>query len=108
VHVAVVEDFSSHTDPLNPGEPKTLTEVTTKYRDDGRIAASTQWKDALGIIDPNNPPIAGLGGVAAADGITTQYVYDNRISDGIGLDSSGGITFNDWAVAPPMSTFKPL
>ncbi len=92
VHAATVEDFSSHTDPLDPNNPKTLSEVTTKYRDDGRVAATTKWKDPLGTIDPSNPPIAGLGGVSAADGVTTQYLYDNRISDGVGLDSSGGVT----------------
>ncbi|MDP1561325.1 MAG: hypothetical protein Q8M16_08010, partial [Pirellulaceae bacterium] len=94
VHSATVADYSTHTNPMDPIDAKTLSETTTRYRDDGRIAATTTWKQALGAIDPLNPPIAGLNGVAATQGITTQYVYDNRLSDGSGLDSSAGTSIN--------------
>ncbi len=94
VHSAAVADYDTHTNPSNPIDAKTLAETTTRYRDDGRIAATTTWKQALGAIDPLSPPIAGLDGIAATQGITTQYVYDNRVSDGFGLDSSAGITIN--------------
>ncbi len=88
VHSAVVEDYDLHTNLLDPLDTKTLSETTTKYFDNGRVKYRTIWKSALGTLDPADPPIAGIGGVSATDGVTTQHVYDDNLSDGVGLDDS--------------------
>lgn len=93
VHTATVANVDSHTaNMLNPVDAKTLAESTTKYDSLGRTVAVTTWLVALGQVDVDNPPIAGLGSVPAADGLTTQYLYDNNLGDGIGLDSGTGST----------------
>ena len=91
-HSAVISDFDSHTDPLNPIDSKTLSETTTQFDPLGRAIGTTRWLVPLGPIDRQNPPLAGFGGVLAADGLTTLYVYDSNLTDGVGLDHSGGIT----------------
>ena len=48
-------------------------------------------------VDLANPPIAGLGSIPAADGLTTQYLYDDNLADGIGLDSSTGLAYTKMA-----------
>ena len=53
--------------------------------------ARTTWLTSPGAIEPLNPPIAGLAGVAAANGLTEQYLYDDNLADGIGLESATGI-----------------
>lgn len=35
-------------------------------------------------------PIAGLGSVSAGDGLTEQFLYDDNLADGDGLDSGTG------------------
>lgn len=35
--------------------------------------------------------IAGLDNITSADGLTTQYLYDDDLTDGSGLDSTGGL-----------------
>ncbi len=93
IHQVSVEDYSSHTSSLdNPVDAKTLREVTTKYDGRGRPVARTTWLVARGLVDATDPPIAGLGSVAAADGLTEQFLYDDDLTDGVGLDSSGGVT----------------
>ncbi len=94
VHTAVLVDFDTHTNLLNPTDTKTLSESTTKYRDDGRVQYQTKWKSARGAIDRDDPPIAGVGSVSLADGVTTQYLYDDHIHDGEELDHSTGLTVN--------------
>ena len=94
VHTATLEDFDSHSNLLNPTDAKTLAENTSKYDDLGRVIYRTKWKSPRGVINRNDPPIAGLGGVALADGVTTQNLYDNIIGDGVGLDSSAGVSIN--------------
>jgi len=89
-HTAVVEDVLSHTNYADPIDAKTLAETTTRYDARGRVAARTVWLVPLGAVDPNNVPIAGLDGVSASDGLTTQMVYDGDLTDGVGLDSSTG------------------
>ncbi len=91
VHTAVVESYDSHTDLLNPIDGQTLGEQTTQYFDNGRTRFRTVWKSARGTIDHSNPPIAGIGGVALAGGVTTQQAYDNSLVDGVGLDSAAGL-----------------
>ena len=93
IHQVTVADYSDHVAALdNPVDAKTLREVTTRYDGRGRPIARTTWVVARGVVDQNNPPIAGLDGVAAADGLTTQYLYDDDLTDGAGLDSAAGAT----------------
>ena len=93
VHTATVANISSYTaNMLSPGDSDTLSESTTLYDVLGRTTASTAWLVARGQIDPEAPPIAGLGGVSASAGLTTQYLYDNNLSNGTGLESTTGVT----------------
>ncbi|HBC64175.1 MAG TPA: hypothetical protein DC058_23535 [Planctomycetaceae bacterium] len=92
VHTAGIEDVDSHTSLLNPTDNKTLQETTTKYDALGRSVASTVWLQPLGLVDVNNPPIAGFGGVAGTQGLTTQTLYDADLTDNSGLETTTGIT----------------
>ena len=56
-----------------------------------------RFSDLLFSVDLANPPIAGLGSIPAADGLTTQYLYDDNLADGIGLDSSTGLAYTKMA-----------
>ena len=91
-HTAVVSDYSTHSNLHNPTDSKTLGESTTRYDILGRPIASTQWLVVRGAVDEQDPPIAGLDSVSAADGITTQTIYDNDLKDNVGLDNSTGVT----------------
>lgn len=100
VHTATVSDVDSHTaDMLSPVDAKTVAESTTKYDSLGRVVATTTWLSARGAITPTAPPIAGLGGVSASSGLTTQYLYDNNLTDDVGLDSSSGISYTKMAAS---------
>jgi RHS repeat-associated protein len=93
VHTIQVSDVSTHVGNFsNPTDAKTLSETTTKYDALGRVTHQTTWLSPRGLVDPANPPIAGLNGVAASAGLTTQYFYDNNLADGVGLDSAGGVS----------------
>jgi hypothetical protein len=50
------------------------------------------WLSARGLIDVENPPIAGFGAVSGNDGLTIQTVYDMDLTDNVGLDNSTGIS----------------
>ncbi|MEO1527314.1 MAG: RHS repeat-associated core domain-containing protein [Planctomycetota bacterium] len=92
-HSAAIGDYASHTSSLeNPVDAKTYREVTTKYDGRGRPIAQTTWLSARGVVDSSDPPIAGLGGVAATEGLTEQYLYDENLNDNSGLDSTIGAT----------------
>ncbi|WP_218933574.1 RHS repeat-associated core domain-containing protein [Rubripirellula lacrimiformis] len=93
IHQVSTEDYTSHVASLdNPVDAKTLREMTTKYDGRGRPIARTTWLVARGTVDATDPPIAGLGGVSAADGLTEQFLYDDDLTDDVGLDSSGGMS----------------
>ena len=93
VHTISVSDVtSSSSNYANPVDSKTFSESTTRLDARGRPIYQTAWLSARGQIDPSNPPIAGIDGVALADGLTTQYLYDSNLTDGQGLDSSAGVT----------------
>lgn len=96
-HTAVLENYDSHADSHDPVNNLTHGESTTRYDGLGRVSASTQWLQLQGTVDPEMPPIAGLDGVPASDGLTAQMFYDDNLADGIGLDSSVGITVNKLA-----------
>ena len=92
VHTAGVEDVAGHNSLLNPDDAKTLQETTTRYDALGRSTASTVWLQPLGLVNAESPPIAGFGGVAGTQGLTTQTLYDADLTDNIGLETSGGMT----------------
>ncbi len=93
VHSVTVSNVDTHTaNMLDPVNSSTLAESTTKYDSLGRTIATTTWLSARGQIDPLSPPIAGLGGVAQSEGLTTQYLYDDNLADGVGLDNSAGVS----------------
>ncbi len=96
VHQATIETYSAHTAALdNPVDAKTYREVTTRYDGRGRPVARTTWLTARGVVDADDPPIAGLDSVSASLGLTEQYLYDDNLADGSGLDAtSGGLTAN--------------
>ena len=92
VHTAGIADVDSHTSLLNPVDTKTLQETTIKYDALGRSVASTVWLQPLGLVDSENPPIAGFGGIAGTQGLTTQTLYDADLTDNVGLETTTGIT----------------
>ena len=86
VHQATVADVLSHENTSDPLNAKTLQEVTTKYDARNRPVARTVWLSPRGAVVFTDPPIAGEGGIAATEGITTRYQYDDDLTDGVGLD----------------------
>ncbi len=92
VHTTGVEDVAGHNSLLNPDDAKTLQETTTKYDALGRSVASTVWLQPLGLVNTESPPIAGFGGVAGTQGLTTQTLYDADLTDSSGLETTTGIT----------------
>ncbi|MBI3831840.1 MAG: RHS repeat protein [Planctomycetes bacterium] len=94
VHQYTVPDWSLY--PQDPTLPDsiyhdptvTLNETTTRYDARMRPIASTQWFIDLGNVDKNDPPIAGDHGTNATDGLTTHWVYDENLTDGVGLDAA--------------------
>ena len=90
-----------------PSVVKSENEYDSRNRQVARIAAEgtaqearaeTDYDAASNAIevrspryfDANDPPIAGLGSVAAADGLTEQFLYDDDLTDGVGLDNATG------------------
>ncbi|WP_436717721.1 RHS repeat-associated core domain-containing protein [Roseiconus lacunae] len=93
VHQVSVGTYASHVSSLeNPVDGNTFRELTTQFDVLGRPVARTVWLAARGAVDVDDPPIAGLGGVSASDGLTEQYLYDDNLADGSGLDSASGLT----------------
>ncbi len=86
VHQATVADVLSHENTSDPLNAKTLQEVTTKYDLRNRPVARTVWLTPRGAVVFTDPPIAGDEGIAATEGITTRYQYDDNLTDGVGLD----------------------
>ena len=112
-------------DPVNAD---TLLETTTRFDGRGRPTHTTTWLTPLGnVIDHaraslgnGDIPIAGLDSIPATDGLTTTYVYDEDLTDGIGIDQDyatqlteltaryGYNPFSDGSVGvPPASTPAP-
>ena len=106
VHTATVSEITTHTDFSNPIDAKTLGEISTKYDVRGRAIASTTWLVPRGVVDVNNPPIAGLGSISVSDGFTTFTLYDSNLSDGVGLDSAGGVSVVKQSGTNPTGTFN--
>ncbi len=92
VHTAQVADYDTHTTLLNPTDAKTNNETTTRYLDDGKVQFRTLWTQALNEnVNRNLPQLAGLG-KPASWGVTTQYVYDSAVGDGVGLETTTGVS----------------
>lgn len=68
----------------------TLKTTTTRYDALYRPIARTVWMVELGAVDENDPPIAGDPGYPASMGLTTRWVYDDDLTDGVGLDAVYG------------------
>jgi len=64
--------------------------TTTAFDARNRPVFRTIWLVAPPAVDPNNPPIAGQNGVPAANGLTTQWVYDENLADNVGLSAAAG------------------
>ncbi|MDB4778151.1 hypothetical protein OAG68_01715 [bacterium] len=91
VHTAQVADYDTHTTLLNPTDAKTNNETTTRYLDNGQVQFRTLWTQALDEnVNRNLPQLAGLG-KPASWGVTTQYVYDSSVGDGVGLETTTGV-----------------
>jgi RHS repeat-associated protein len=71
----------------NPPESDTVNESTTRFDARNRPVARTVWLVPLSVENAwINPPIAGEGGIPPEQGLTTRWVYDENMSDGVGLD----------------------
>jgi RHS repeat-associated protein len=94
VHAYGVADWSPFPqDPAAPeavysNPPETLNEATTRFDALSRPIARTVWLVQLETVNKNDPPIAGDHGTNVADGLTTRWVYDDNLTDGIGLDAT--------------------
>lgn len=66
------------------------SEITTRHDRLHRRTARTVWLVSPGLVDRNNPPIAGDPGYPASHGLTTRWVYDDDLTDGVGLDALYG------------------
>ena len=90
-HAFVASDAAVFSSDAAFGDPTaTLREVTTRYDGLDRPIAQTTWLVELGAVDENDPPIAGDAGFPASMGLTTQWVYDDDLTDGAGLDAAYG------------------
>jgi RHS repeat-associated protein len=78
-----------------------FNQITTRYDARHRPTARTVWLEPQQVLSPQNPPIAGgglAGDPAAHDaqgntvGLTTRYLYDEDLTDGVGLDSAQGVS----------------
>lgn len=86
-HEFVAADASAFPGDASYADPAvTVKEVTTRYDGVYRPVARTVWLVELGAVDRNHPPIAGDPGFPAASGLTTRWVYDDDLTDGVGLD----------------------
>ena len=88
MHAISVGNLDSHSDLANPIDAETEREQTTRFDGQGRAILQTLWLSPRGTVDVSEPPIAGLDGIALTEGITTQYLYDDDLTDGVGLDLS--------------------
>src|SRR5690606_18795319 len=67
-------------------------QTTTRFDARHRPVASTVWLAEQTSVDPKNVPIAGLDSVAKSEGLTTRWLYDEDLTDGVGLDSATGLS----------------
>lgn len=78
-----------------------FSQSTTRYDARHRPTARTAWLVLQANVNPKNPPIAGGGQPGDPDahdgqgntvGLTTRYLYDENLTDGVGLDSAQGVS----------------
>ena len=79
---------------------------TTRYDARHRPTHQTVWlvpayeQGGTGAINPQNPPIVGGGDTidpplevtSVKQGLTTRWLYDENLTDGVGLDSAAGVS----------------
>lgn len=68
----------------------TYNQTTTQYDARHRPVFRTVWLVNPPAVDLNNPPIAGQNGVPAANGLTTQWYFDENLADSVGLSAAAG------------------
>jgi RHS repeat-associated protein len=67
----------------------TINETTTRYDARHRPIAQTVWLTPLPAVDEQNPFIYGEPDApAGAVGLTTRWVYDDDLTDGVSLDAT--------------------
>lgn len=92
-HIASVSNYDSHlANTHDPVDATTLQEITSFYDALDRRAARTQWTSPRGLVDEQSPPIAGFNGEPGGNGFTFRVYFDHNLTDGAGLDSSGGLS----------------
>ena len=115
-HTGTIVDFANFTAPtgeINDAsyntdltDADTLRESTTRYDARHRPTHQTVWlvpayeQGGTGAINPQNPPIVGGGDTidpplevtSVKQGLTTRWLYDENLTDGVGLDSAAGVS----------------
>ena len=115
-HRGTIADFANFTAPtgeINDAsyntdltDADTLREMTTRYDARHRPTHQTVWlvpayeQGGTGAINPQNPPIVGGGDTidpplevtGVKQGLTTRWLYDENLTDGVGLDSAAGVS----------------
>jgi YD repeat-containing protein len=90
-HSAFVADVAGHANYYDPTNASTFQESTTVYDGLGRAYRNTRWNVPQAQIDWDSVPAAGLNGVAASAGVTSQTFYDVNLTDSVGLNTAGGV-----------------
>ena len=70
-HTAVISAAGNITNYHDLPNAETLQEMTNQYDSRHRLIARTMWLQPLGLVDPNNVPIA----TDPTQGLTTNYIY---------------------------------
>ena len=115
-HRGTIADFANFTAPTGEindanystdlADADTLRESTTRYDARHRPTHQTVWlvpayeQGGTGAINPQNPPIVGGGDTidpplevtGVKQGLTTRWLYDENLTDGVGLDSAAGVS----------------
>lgn len=65
-------------------------QIATQYDARRRPIFRTVWLVNPPAVNPDSPPIAGQNGVPAANGLTTQWYFDENLADSVGLSAAAG------------------
>jgi RHS repeat-associated protein len=114
----VAPDATAFPNDASYDDPAVTTrEITTRYDGLYRPDARTVWLVELETANPvsiseNDPPIAGDPGYPAAWGLTTRWIYDDDLTDGVGLDATypadfAGLGFGPGSVGSAVAEIDP-